>query len=219
MVEVFSNFPIRFDKLPDEDWNDIIEDGAQALEAGMRHAIGVTNAAVKKREQEQATHGSHVDKVGPTLDVSNRFVDDLYEKTVHMCLAECYEVSKPEDLWDDTDSASLNKKVNTMNVIRQRLAISLQQVRRKIISHYPVQGEAAVYKKCNYCGMVYVKPAGCDNIGECGGGGYKKDKDHPADMNLKLNYDYSEEHGLQLFDANQKGPGSRNPRKTETDCE
>merc|ERR1712087_348758 len=59
----------------------------------------------------------------------------------------------------------------------------------------PVNNADAIYKKCNYCGLVYVKPTGCDFETYCG-----KQSGEPLDI-APWTYEFD---GVSKFDIIQQ---------------
>jgi hypothetical protein len=200
VVEMFLKFELKFDKV-EEHMTEEIDAAKEDLAIGMSAAIAKMNSAVAGREARGAMGGNAEDLTVPTLDCISRFIDDLYEQKVHDTLAKCYD-QEIEDLWLDDDADKINQKVNTMNVIKMKLARDLCHARKKLARLYPTHGYAAVYKACVRCGQVFTKPTGCDGVGTCGNGGVNYGSGR---MVVKMEYDYT---GNQL---NIREGGAQSP--------
>jgi hypothetical protein len=199
VVEMFLKFQIKFDSVEDHMTEEIYR-AKEDLAIGMSAAIAKMNSTVAAREGQGSLGGGAEDLTVPTLDAISRFIDDLYENKVHDTLAKCYD-QEIGDLWLDDDLDKMNQKVNTMNVIKMKLAQELSYARKKLASLFPTNGYAAVYKACVGCGQVFTKPTGCDGVGNCGNGGVTYGSGR---MVVKMEYDYT---GNQL-NLRQGGAGS-----------
>lgn len=188
LCEMFCNFRISFPELKDE-WNKIVEDAKSKLDIA-RQCIHSQLSTVEAIQYTEQVGGFHVDHVAPTLDCLLKFIDDIYEETTHHALAEIFKTSVDE-LWTDTNEDILIEKVNIMNAIKKHLSQPVMESRKYVINKFPSHGESAVYKKCPYCGAVYMKPTGCNYLGKCGlKAGVNKGAFHSGNMNLSMHYFY-----------------------------
>jgi len=209
LVEMFMMFPMKFSKLKD-DWQDIIDNACIEMSAGLGCAITELDQIVREREADGSPNGKYEDHTAEKIDCLLRFIDDLLERSTCDALLKIYQTTL-EDLWLH-DADENNSRVNTMNAIKQKLAPHLTIARRKIQQRFPVQGDAAVYKKCPKCGEVYMRPTGCDYLGTCGKkAGFKQDAGHNGRMKVPFLYEYHlEQNGaarVQVLESEGREPG------------
>merc|ERR1719414_885250 len=114
-----------------------------------------------------STSSGSVDKMGPTVDCILRFLDDLYERKTLEALALLEDVSV-DDLWVGTDEDDNLRKVEKWNAIKSKMGDGYERNKHLVNQTFPTRPIDAIYKRCNHCGIVYVKPTGCDFGTTCG---------------------------------------------------
>jgi len=73
-----------------------------------------------------------------------------------------------DDLWTGTDEAINVRRVEKWNAIKAKMGETYERNKILVSQAFPTQPIDAIYKKCNHCGCVYVKPTGCDFGTTCG---------------------------------------------------
>merc|ERR1719412_414835 len=129
------------------------------------------------------------------MDCILRFLDDLYERKTQEALAQLENV-KVEDLWTDTNEDLNIKRVEKWNAIKAKMGEGYERNKQLVSQAFPTRPIDAIYKKCNHCGVVYVKPTGCDFGTVCG------NSQGGADS-LPFTYDYTETEGNRTFDIRE----------------
>ncbi|CAE7229857.1 unnamed protein product [Symbiodinium natans] len=100
------------------------------------------------------------------LDCLAHFLDDLFDDAVWRCVGQILKLPADE-LWNTIDPAMLNFRVEKWNGVRAALAKDYVSMRAALRQRYP-EGAEAVYKRCNHCRLIYVKPIGCNDWTTCG---------------------------------------------------
>lgn len=142
---------------------------------------------------------SYVDKIGPTMDCVLRFLDDLYERKTLQALSTLERVPI-DQLWIGTDMDVNVKRVERWNACKAKFGEPYQRTKVLLQDYFPTRPIDAVYKKCNHCGCVFVKPVGCDFGTTCG-------KSIGGADTIPFAYDYNEERNhFRILDNSSMGP-------------
>mmetsp|Transcript_324 Transcript_324/g.1123 ORF Transcript_324/g.1123 Transcript_324/m.1123 type:complete len:404 (+) Transcript_324:694-1905(+) len=166
MIEFCSRFPISR-KLDDVEEMKIMSKLVE-FNKGMASALAKLNEVTTFRSAAGYSHDAgFVDTVGPTMDCVLRFLDDLFERMSLEALAQLEAVTIDE-LWSGTDADLGQKRVEKWNAIKSKMGESYERAKHLVSQAVPTRPIDAIYKKCNHCGIVYVKPIGCDFGTSCG---------------------------------------------------
>lgn len=196
MIEFCSRFPISR-VLSNEEELSILDKLVQ-FNNGMNMAIVKFQEIVKQRRNAGfADKLSHIDKIGPSMDCILRFLDDLYERTTLEAVA-VLEGVPVDDLWTDTDADINVRRVEKWNAVKAKFGEGYERNKILINNQFPTQPIDAIYKKCNHCGVVYVKPTGCDFGTFCGKSRGGKDA-------LPYTYEYVESKSFEIRENSVMG--------------
>jgi len=194
MIEFCSRFPISRHLSETEELQ--LQEKLVDFNAGMAIALAKFHEIIQARTASgYAKTSGHVDKIGPSMDCIMRFLDDLYERKSLEALAILEKVPV-DDLWIGTDSDINERRVEKWNAIKSKMGEAYEGNKRLLSLAFPTRPIDAIYKRCNHCGVVYVKPVGCDFGTHCGNtvGG--------ADS-LPFTYEYTEQAGNRIFDIRE----------------
>lgn len=194
MIEFCSRFPISRHLSEAEEMQ--LQAKLVDFNAGMALALAKFNGIIEARTASgYSGSGGHVDKIGPSMDCIMRFLDDLYERKSLEALAILEKVPV-EDLWIGTDSDINERRVEKWNAIKSKMGDAYEGNKRLLSNAFPTRPIDAIYKRCNHCGVVYVKPTGCDFGTRCGNTAGGPDS-------MPFTYDYTEEAGNRTFDIRE----------------
>jgi len=194
MIEFCSRFPISRHLAEAEELQ--LQEKLVDFNAGMTLALAKFNGIIKDRcNAGYSASSSYVDKIGPSMDCVMRFLDDLYERKSLEALAILEKVPV-DDLWTGTDSDINERRVEKWNAIKSKMGEAYEGNKRLLSQAFPTRPIDAIYKKCNHCGVVYVKPTGCDFGTTCGNSKGGADS-------LPFTYDYTETAGNRTFEIRE----------------
>merc|ERR1712110_1216170 len=114
-----------------------------------------------------ASSSSHVDKIGPSMDCIIRFLDDLYERKTLEAVS-VLEGVPVDDLWAGTNEDINLRRVEKWNAVKSKMGEGYERNKQLLNQAFPTRPIDAIYKRCNHCQVVYVKPTGCDFGTICG---------------------------------------------------
>lgn len=196
MAEFCSRFPISRVLSNEEELT--IMDKLVQFNTGMSLAI-LKFQEINKERQKSGYCGSssYVDKIGPSMDCILRFLDDLYERTTLEAVAVLERV-QVDELWIGTDEDINVKRVEKWNAVKAKFGEGYERSKQLINNAFPTQPIDAIYKKCNHCGIVYVKPTGCDFGTTCGESKGGKDS-------LPYTYEYVESKSFEIRENSVMG--------------
>lgn len=168
MVEFCARFPISR-KLSREDQEKVL---AKQNEFNTAMVAAMNKFNETKKARVQSGSYSFLEKLGPSLDAVLRFLDDVYERTTLEALADLESkpgaVVRVDDLWTGTDEAVNVRLVEKWNAIKSHFGEAYENNKRILAQAVPTRPVDAIYKRCNHCPCVYVKPVGCDFGTHCG---------------------------------------------------
>ena len=124
---------------------------------------------LKFRAKLEEMSGKRADAANASVVELIGFLDDIFERTAGCALVELLQIPA-EDLRFASHEEVLNHRTKTWNSVRAMLAKVCWNMKAEIRHSYPQAIIEALYKRCNYCHQVYVKPYdGCSHYVTCPG--------------------------------------------------
>jgi len=151
-IEFCSRFPLSR-KLDPAETLEIIQKKIEFNE-GMNLAI---------EELDSITYGQQLD---PTIDSIFQFLEDLF-KCVSLEAVALLQNVKVDNLWMGSDEVN-QLRVELWDAVQCEMGDVYEYAKLRLLKKFPTRLTDGIYRRCNYCHMVYLKPVGCDFETICG---------------------------------------------------